>query len=77
MEESMKNYNYRYDVIGAYFDGVKEHPQTQMKKLGYEIIKSEPVLIADCWWFRVSNKIKNTPIYLSKMGNDFKFSDER
>ena len=48
-----------------------------MKKLGYEVIKSEPVPIGDCWWFRVENKIKNTPNYLYEMKHDFKFSDER
>lgn len=69
--------NYRYDVIGAHYDGVSEHPQRQMKNLGYKIIKSEPVSIADCWWFRVENEIDNIPSYLYQMGDDFKFSDER
>jgi hypothetical protein len=69
--------HYRYDLIGAHYDGVTEHPQVQMKKLGYEVIKSEPVPIADCWWFRVENKIKNTPSYLYEMKHEFKFSDER
>lgn len=69
--------NYRYDLIDAYYSGIKEHPQEQMKKLGYEIIKSEPVPIGDCWWFRVKDKIKKTPRYLDLMRDDFKFSDER
>lgn len=69
--------NYRYDIISAYEQGVKEHPQIQMEKLGYKIIKSESVSIGDCWWFRVTNKIRKKPKYLNKMGNDFKFSDER
>ena len=69
--------NYRYDVIGAYMKGIKDHPQEQMKKLGYEVIKSEPVIIADCWWFRVKNKFRIKPSYLRDMGKDFKFSDER
>ena len=69
--------NYRYDMIGAYINGVKEHPQEHMKNLGYEVVKSESVSIADCWWFRVEDKIKNTPIYLYEMMDDFKFSDER
>ncbi len=69
--------HYRYDLIGAHYDGVTEHPQAQMKKLGYKVIKSEPVPIADCWWFRVENKIKNTPSYLYEMKHGFKFSDER
>lgn len=70
--------NYRYDIIGAsYYHGVVNHPQVQMKTLGYEVIKSEPVTIADCWWFRVNNEIENTPDYLYPMDDDFKFSDER
>lgn len=69
--------NYRYDLIQAYEEGVRLHPQDQMKKLGYKIIKSEPVPIGDCWWFRVKNRFGIKPKYLSKMGKNFKFSDER
>ena len=69
--------NYRYDMIGAYMAGIKDHPQVQMKNLGYEVIKSESISIADCWWFRVNNKIKRKPSYLYDMGDGFKFSDER
>lgn len=69
--------NYRYDVIGADQSGVKEHPQKQMMNLGFNIIKAEPVIIADCWWFRVDNEIENVPEYLYLMRDDFKFSDEK
>ena len=69
--------NYRYDIDGAFEAGVHVHPQLQMKNLGYEVIKSEPVSIADCWWFRVNNEIEETPDYLYEIGDDFKFSDER
>ena len=69
--------NYRYDMIGAtYYYDIINHPQTQMKSLGYEVIKSEPVLAEDCWWFRVSNEIENVPEYLHLMSDDFKFTDE-
>lgn len=69
--------HYRYDMISANLNaGVKEHPQIQMKNLGYKVVKSEPVPIADCWWFRVENEIENTPNYLYKMRDDFRFSDE-
>lgn len=69
--------HYKYDLIGASLDaGVKEHPQIDMRNLGYKVIKSEPVSVADCWWFRVENEIDDTPSYLSPMGDDFKFSDE-
>ena len=69
--------HYRYDLIGAHYAGVKEHPQIDMKNLGYKVVKSEPVSIADCWWFRVENEIKNTPDYLDEMKHDFRFSDEQ
>lgn len=69
--------HYRYDLISAYLKaGVKEHPQIDMKNLGYNVVKAEPVSIADCWWFRVENEIESVPEYLSPMGDDFKFSDE-
>ena len=69
--------HYRYDIIGADLDaGIKEHPQSQMKNLGFKLIKSEPVPIADCWWFRVENEIENIPSYLTLMPDDFKFSGE-
>ena len=69
--------HYRYDLRLAFDSGVREHPQKQMKKLGYDVIKSEPVSIADCWCFRVKPRITDTPCYLTPMDNDFKFSDER
>lgn len=70
--------HYRYDIIGASVNhGIKVHPQEDMKRLGYEVIKSEPVSIADCWWFRVKNHIEPVPPYLIKMSDDFEFSDER
>jgi hypothetical protein len=70
--------HYRYDMYGAIVcNGIKEHPQKQMKNLGYNVIKAEPVTIADCWWFRVDNEIENVPEYLYPMSDDFKFSDER
>lgn len=70
--------NYRYDMIGADLDyGIKLHPQEDMMRLGYKLVKSEPVPIADCWWFRTENEIENTPGYLHKMRDSFKFSDEK
>lgn len=64
-------------MIGAEIDyGVSKHPQVQMRKLGFHVIKSEPFPIGDCWWFRVDNDIENFPEYLYEMRDDFKFSDE-
>lgn len=70
--------HYRYDVIGACLEArVKEHPLDNMKNLGYKVIKAEPVMIMDCWWFRVENEIDDIPSYLYPMRDDFKFPDER
>lgn len=69
--------NYRYDLIGASVKyGVNKHPQQDMIDLGFNIIKSEPVPIADCWWFRVSNEIEYVPPYITELSKDFMFSDE-
>lgn len=70
--------NYRYDMIDAAVKyGVTIHPQAEMAKLGFKVIKSEPVPIADCWWFRVENDIDFVPGYITEMRPDFQFSDER
>ena len=69
--------NYRYDMQIAYDKGVREHPQVHMGKLGYKVIKSEPVAVGNCWWFRVEDRRRGfTPSYLSKLPENFKFSDE-
>lgn len=35
-----------------------------MKKLGFNVVKSESIPIADCWIFEVNNDIDNIPEYL-------------
>lgn len=47
--------------------GVKEHPQIQMKNLGFKLINSVPQSIADCWWFTVEDYDFKTPPYLSEI----------
>lgn len=70
--------NLRYDLWQAGVEfGVKMHPQLDMARLGYKIIKSEPVPLADCWWFRVEEDIASRPGYIDELGVDFRFSDER
>ena len=69
--------NYRYDVISACHQGISKHPERQMEILGFECVKSEPCPIADCWFFRTTNEIENTPDYITKLDDDFKFADER
>lgn len=68
--------HFRYDIIGAHYYGVNEHPQTQMKNLGFHWVKSEPVPIADCWWFRCDEYPDSIPSYIDIMKDDFRFSDE-
>lgn len=55
----------RFDLITAYNCEVKEHPQKVMKELGYDLIKSEPVPIGDCWIFTVEKVIEPLPKYLT------------
>lgn len=54
----------RLDLRNAYESGETEHPQILMKKLGYNILKSEPIPIADCWIFEVEELILPLPEYL-------------
>lgn len=70
--------HYRYDVIGADLDyGVNGHPQKVMKELGYNIVRSMPFPIADCWIFRVSNHVDPIEPYLTRLDDNFEFFDER
>ena len=69
--------NYRCCLDTAIECKIDEHPQRQMKKLGFHVIKSEPVPIGDCWWFRVDNKINDIPPYLFELNDNFKFSGEK
>lgn len=69
--------HFKYDMIGAYVNGhIKMHPQKDMERLGFALAKSEPVPIADCWWFRCDKYPDEYPDYIIQMRDDFKFSDE-
>ena len=57
----------RYDVIQGYECGISEHPQEQMRLLGYKLLDSVPQIIADCWLFTVDRFIEPLPPYLSKI----------
>ena len=52
-------YYIRLDMRGAYEDGKTEHPQVELKKLqeqlGFNVLYSEPVSIADCWLFLIES----------------------
>ena len=71
-------YNYRYDLIGAYIDyHIHKHPQDDLNDKGLKWIKCEPFSIADCWIFRFDKPIESCPPYLTRISDNFKFSDER
>ena len=53
--------------------GVHEHPQIQMKKLGYKVIGSVPQSVFDSWWFTVEDFIEPLPPYLSKMKYNYDY----
>lgn len=69
--------NFNYSVIGAFYDGVKDHPQTNWQNLGFHEIICEPVIIADCWWLRCDEYPDELPKYITEMRSDFKFSGEK
>ena len=63
-----------YDIWTADLKcGVNEHPQKQMKNLGYKVIGSVPQSIADCWCFTVEEFIEPLPPYLKKMSYNFDY----
>lgn len=66
---------FRYDMIGADIDyGVSVHPQEQMERLGYELVRCEPVPIADCWIFEViKDDSIDPPGYLDRLEGGFDF----
>lgn len=66
--------HYRYEVLTAHIDfGVELHPQKDMARLGFKVVDSVPVSVADVWIFRVENEIDNMPPYLVDIGDDYKF----
>jgi len=62
-----------YDIIGAYLNGINEHPQKQMEILGYKVLYAVAQSVYDSWWFTVEDFIEPLPSYLSKMEYDFNY----
>lgn len=63
-----------YDVIGAcVLCNVHEHPQTQMKNLGYKVIGSVPQSFSDSWWFTVEEFIEPLEPYLEKVNYNYDY----
>ena len=72
------NHKLWYSLIEAQICGVFEHPQKQMEKLGFNILKSEPVPMLDGWKFVVEKIIYPLPIYLERTKtNDKDFNNNR
>lgn len=62
-----------YDIRSAYEEGVRVHPQEQMKNLGYECLDAAPQSLYDGWWFTVKDFIEPLPSYLTKMEYNFEY----
>ena len=60
-----------YKMYRAYDCGVNEHPQVQMKKLGYNVLAAVAQSMGDCWWFTVEDYIEPLPEYLEKFEYDY------
>ena len=61
----------RYCLLTAMLDcGISEHPERQMRKLGYKILDAVPQSIGDQWWFTVEEYNEPLPPYLEKMEYD-------
>ena len=56
----------RYDMISVCHLGVKEHPQTHMRNLGYNFIKSIGEPMGDCWFFELDKRYDNLPSFLTE-----------
>ena len=61
----------RYDVITAPKD---IHPQANMIHLGFKVLRSEPILIADAWVFEVEDNQIPLPNFL-KIQDKFTFTE--
>lgn len=67
-----------YSLIEAQMCGVFEHPQKQMGKLGFTVLRAEPVPMLDGWEFVVEKIIYPLPIYLKgAKTDDNDFSNNR
>ena len=69
------SYIIRYDMNYPMTDNtfVPVHPQLQLKKDGMKELRSEPVTIADCWFFEVEELVDPLPEWY-KLSHKFKFS---
>ena len=62
-----------YKMNQAIDCGITEHPQKQMRILGYKVIAAVAQSLGDCWWFTVEDYIEPFPPYIAKMEYDFDY----
>lgn len=65
----------KYDMIDAFLDGERRHPQTAMKSLGLDgYYHARPESIADCWFFFFSEwPTTELPPWIKKVEFDERF----
>ena len=63
----------RYSLQEAYEYGAKEHPQKQMKLLGYEVLDAVPQSAYGSWWFTVKEIIEPLPPYLNLITYNYEY----
>jgi len=72
LEDEPKEYKQLcYSMYKAHDCGIDEHPQVQMKKLGYKVISAVAQSLTDSWWFTVEDFIEPLPPYLKKFQYDY------
>lgn len=69
----MKYKQLEYDLREANECGINDHPQLQMKRLGYKVIGAVAQSLYDCWWFTVEDFIEPLPPYLTKTKYDYDY----
>ena len=58
-----------YNMWSAHDEGVDEHPQTQLKKLGIKYYKSVPQSLFDGWEFWIDDDAE-LPDYIKELSRD-------
>lgn len=61
----------RYNCMTADYAGIKVHPETQMRKLGFKLIAAVPQSLCDEWWFTVEDNSIELPEYIREADYDF------
>ena len=60
--------NIHYDMIGAYFEGIRMHPQEVVKELGVTYRESESFMLSDSWVFYDCELINDVlPSFMSRL----------